>query len=183
MNRHTKKLASCVLATLAFAWVGAASARSFAELDAGVHATLKSFYAQNSANNELISKAAGVLVFPHVMKGAIGVGGRHGEGALLVHGNIVKRYEVTGASVGATIGVSDHSEMILFMTEDAREKFERSHGWTLGAEGGAAVAYKGADVVVDNETLQRPVLTFVMGEKGLIGDLSLQGSKISPIAE
>jgi lipid-binding SYLF domain-containing protein len=39
----------------------------------------------------------------------------------------------------------------------------------------------GAGGQYDTKTLQQPILGFVFGEKGLIGDLSLEGSKITKI--
>lgn len=169
------------LVGLVLAWSGSTFANSPAEIDDGVKATLQSFYSQNPGNHELAGKAAAVLVFPHVTKAGAGVGGLHGEGALLVDGKIVKHFEVSGASVGATLGVAEHSEVILFMTKDAREKFLRSKGWTVDADAGVAVASKGAGAEYDMETLRRPILSFVLGEKGLMGDLSLAGLRIKPL--
>ena len=181
MNRLANLLAKSAIVTLAFGWGPWASAMTTAEIDVGVEATLQKFYAESPSHHELVNKAAAVLVFPHVTKGGVGVGGEHGEGALLVRGEIVKHYQVTGASVGLTIGVAEHSEIILFMTNEARRKFEQSKGWTIGADAGVAVASKGAGLEYDNETLRRPVLSFVLGEHGLIGDLSLRGAKITPL--
>ena len=67
------------------------------------------------------------------------------------------------------------------MTQEARDKFELSKGWTIGADVGVAVASKGAGAQYDSETLQRPILAFVIGEHGLIGDVSLQGEKITRV--
>lgn len=182
MKRYGKMLIGVALAGLALSWGAWASASSTAEIDAGVQATLKTFYAQNTGHHELVDKAAAVLVFPHVTKAGIGVGGEHGEGALVVDGKIVRYFETNGASIGATLGVAEHAEVILFMTKEARADFERSKGWTVGADAGVAVASKGAGVAYDMETLRRPVLAFVLGEKGLMGDLSLAGSKITPVS-
>ena len=182
MKRYARMLIGVALAGLALSWGALASARNSAEIDAGVQATLQSFYAQHTGHHELVDKAAGVLVFPHVTKAGIGVGGQHGEGALLVNGKVVRYFQVNGASVGATLGVAEHSEVILFMTKEAREKFEHSKGWTVGADAGVAVASKGAGVAYDTETLRRPVLAFVLGEQGLMGDLSLAGLKITPVS-
>jgi lipid-binding SYLF domain-containing protein len=41
---------------------------------------------------------------------------------------------------------------------------------------------KGAGGTYDTQTLSKPVLAFVFAEKGLMGDASLQGAKISKIA-
>ena len=181
MNRIARQMTTMAIALLALAWGGFAAAASKAEINAGVDATLQAFYAQHTGNLELVNKAAAVLVFPHVTKAGLGVGGEHGEGALWIGGKVKKYYSVNGASIGATLGVAEHSEIILFMTADALKSFERSKGWTIGADAGVAVASKGAGVAYDNQTLLRPVLSFVMDEKGLIGDLSLAGAKVTPI--
>jgi len=44
-----------------------------------------------------------------------------------------------------------------------------------------AVLSKGAGGDYDTQTLQRPILGFVFGEKGLIGDVSLDGSKVTKL--
>ena len=183
MNSYASNVMGGVLVALTLSWAGAAAtaARSDAEVDANTQATLQSFSQRAPGNSELLNKAAGVLVFPNVTKAAVGVGGRHGDGELLVNGKIVNRYAVSGASIGASLGISEHSEIILFMTPEARDKFERSHGWTMDAEAGAALPTTGAEVQYDSATLRRPVISIVMGEHGLIGDLSLEGSKISQI--
>jgi lipid-binding SYLF domain-containing protein len=160
---------------------GAVAAVKDSDLSARVQATLENFYSQNPSHHELVDKAAGVLVFPEITKAGAGIGGERGRGALLVNGNEVGRYEIKGASVGATLGVAHRSELILFMTQEAREKFERSKGWTIGADVGVAVASKGAGGQYDTQTLQKPILTFVLNEHGLIGDVSLQGEKVTRV--
>jgi lipid-binding SYLF domain-containing protein len=174
---------SGVLVALTLTGAGVAAARSDAEVDANTQATLQSFSQRAPGNSDLLNKAAAVLVFPNVTKAAVGIGGRHGDGELLVNGKIVNRYALSGASIGASLGISKHSEIILFMTPEAANKFERSHGWTVDADAGAALPTRGAEVQVDSETLRRPVISVVMGEHGLIGDVSLEGSKISQLRE
>jgi lipid-binding SYLF domain-containing protein len=71
-------------------------------------------------------KAAGVLIFGRVTKGGIGVGGEFGEGVLRVQGRTVNYYSVASASVGLTLGVAKHREIILFMTQGALDRFTKS---------------------------------------------------------
>jgi len=162
---------------------GAIAAVQESELQARVQATLEDFYAQNPSHHELVDKAAAVLVFPDVTKAGVGVGAEGGRGALLVDGNEVGRYRIKGASVGATLGYANRSEVILFMTQEARDKFERSKGWTIGADVGVAVASKGAGGQYDTETLKRPILAFVLDEHGLMADVSLQGEKVTRVGQ
>jgi lipid-binding SYLF domain-containing protein len=80
-----------------------------------------------------------------------------------------------------TLGLSKHSEIIMFMTQDALDKFTASDGWSIGADAGITVISGGANGSIDTQTAQKPILGFIFADKGLIGDLSLEGSKITKI--
>ena len=152
-----------------------------AEIDERVQNTLTQFSQLNPTHQDLLRRAKGILLFPHVTKGGVGVAGEFGEGALRVNGQNVAYYSLSSASVGLTLGVAKHNEIIMFMTQDALDKFTSTKGWAVGADTGVAVLSKGAGGDYDTKTLQRPILGFVFGEKGLIGDASLDGSKITKI--
>jgi lipid-binding SYLF domain-containing protein len=151
------------------------------KIDERVQHTVTRFDQLNPTNQDLITRAKGVLVFPHVTKGGAGVAGEFGEGALLVNGQNAGYYSLSSASVGLTLGVAKHNEIIMFMTQDALDKFTATKGWAVGADTGIAVLSKGAGGDYDTKTLQRPILGFVFGEKGLIADVSLDGSKITQL--
>src|ERR1700690_1677428 len=152
-----------------------------AQIDERTHHTMQQFYQLNPAHRDLVARAKGVLVFPRITKGGVGVGGEFGEGALRIDGKNVSYYSVSGASVGVTLGLAHHKEIILFMTQEVLDKFMNSHGWAIGADTGGAVLSKGAGGEYDTQTLQRPILAFVFGEKGLIGDVSLEGTKVTKL--
>jgi lipid-binding SYLF domain-containing protein len=156
-------------------------AASKAEIDERVHVAMRQFYNLNPEHKDLVARAKGVLVFPHVTKGGVGVGGQFGEGALRIDGKDVAYYSISSASVGLTLGLAKHKEVILFMTQEALDKFTNGHGWSIGADTGIAMLSKGAGGHYDTQTLQRPILGFVFGEKGLIGDVSLDGSKVTKL--
>jgi lipid-binding SYLF domain-containing protein len=154
-----------------------------AALDKQIAATLDHFYVLSKDNQSLAQNAPAVLVFPSITKAGIGVGGEHGDGALLENGKTVGYYSISGASIGLTLGVSRHSEVILFNTPEARDKFVKGSDWSIGADTSVAVMKTGAGGVYDTQTLKKPVLAFVFGEKGLMGDASLKGAKISKIKQ
>lgn len=156
-------------------------AASKAEIDASADKALQHFYALNPRNRELADKAMGVLVFGKLTKGGAGVAGEFGEGVLRVKGKNVDYYNMASGSVGLTLGVAEHSEVILFMTQAALDKFTQSDGWSAGADASVAVVSKGASAEYDTKTLSKPVLGFIFDEKGLLGDLSFEGSKITKI--
>src|ERR1700683_2053926 len=156
-------------------------ARTKAEIGASADKAIARFYALNPKHKELADKAAGILIFGRVTKAGAGVAGEFGEGVLRVHGQTVDYYSVGSASVGLTLGVARHREIILFMTQDALDHFTNSKGWSAGGDSAVAVVSKGAGGQYDAATMGKPILGFVFGEKGLIGDLSLEGTKVTKI--
>jgi lipid-binding SYLF domain-containing protein len=152
-----------------------------AEIDASANSAITRFYALNPQNKQLAGKAAGTLVFGRVTKGGAGVAGEYGEGVLRVNGKTVDYYSTTSASVGLTLGVAQHSEVILFMTRDSLDKFTSSENWSAGADASFALVKQGSGGQYDTATLGKPILGFFFHEKGLLGDLSLEGSKITKV--
>jgi lipid-binding SYLF domain-containing protein len=68
------------------------------------------------------------------------------------------------------------------MTHAARDQFMNSKDWTIGVDAGVAIV-KGAGAQYDSETLRKPVVAFVFGEKGLIADVSLEGAKVTKLTQ
>ena len=182
MKSLASRIGTAAMLVLTASIATVALAVDTAALDKQVSATLDRFYALQPQNKGLVEGAAAVLVFPTVTKAGAGIGGEHGDGALLEQGKTVGYYSVSGASIGLTLGVSRHSEVMLFQTPAARDKFVNGKDWSIGADTSVAVAKKGAGGNYDNQTLSKPVIAFIFGEKGLMGDASLAGGKISKIA-
>jgi lipid-binding SYLF domain-containing protein len=176
-----KLFAASGLAAAALLMSAVSFGATSAEIDERVHVAMHQFYDLNPQHKDLVARAKGVLVFPRITKGGVGVGGEFGEGALRIDGKDVAYYSVSSASVGLTLGLAKHKEVILFMTQESLDKFTNSHGWTIGADTNVAVLSKGAGGDYDSKTLQRPILGFVFGEKGLLGDVSLEGAKITKL--
>jgi lipid-binding SYLF domain-containing protein len=174
-------LAASGLAMLALFMSVASFAEAKTKIDTAASEALTQFYKLNPSNEKLMQRAAGVLIFPEVTKAGAGVAGEHGNGVLQVKGKTVGYYSSTSASVGLTLGVGKRSEIIMFMTQDALDHFMTSKGWSIGADTGIAIAKTGAGGDYDSETLKKAIVGFVFGEKGLIADASLEGSKISKI--
>lgn len=171
-------LALVLLAVLK--WTTAA-AQTKAALDAEIPETVKQFNMLDPRHEELERRAAGMLVFPQITKGGIALASEYGEGALQIGGATVDYYSIASASVGLTAGMATHSEIVLFMTADALDKFRKSKGWSIGADTGVALISKGMANDYDSASMRKPILAFVFAEKGLIADLSVQGSKINRI--
>jgi lipid-binding SYLF domain-containing protein len=165
----------------ALAQPGAAGAASREEIDAEVQEAIENFYKHTSAGKRLAQKAAGMLVFPKVYKAGIGIGGEYGEGALLVRGRTVAYYNIAGASIGFQLGAQVKSQVILFMNERVLADFRRSKGWEAGVDGSVALATLGAGGEITTTTANQPIIGFIFSNKGLMYNLTFEGSKITRI--
>jgi lipid-binding SYLF domain-containing protein len=169
------------LASLLLLFATFASAASKDEINAEVRGALKNFQKQTSAGHELSKKAAGILVFPSVIKAGIGVGGEFGEGALQVGGKTVAYYNTASASIGFQLGAQARSQIVLFMNEKVLADFRKSKGWKAGVDGSVALATLGAGGAIDTETAKQPIIGFIFSNKGLMYNLTFEGPKITRI--
>lgn len=150
-------------------------------LDAQVNASLSKLYDTVPGSRELVAKSRGVLVFPAVVGASFGIGAEYGRGALRVGGRTEAYYSTTAGSIGFQAGAQSKAVIYLFTTQDALDKFRNSSGWTAGADATVAVANVGANGSVDTNTVQQPVVGFVLTNVGLEAGVSLQGAKITRI--
>jgi len=151
-------------------------------IDANVDSALARLYAQDPASREMISKARGVLVFPSIVAAGFVVGGSYGEGALRVHGRTAEYYSTAAGSVGLLAGAESKSVYLLFMTDEALAKFRASKGWTVGADASVTLLNVGASASVDSKTVQQEIVGYVLTNGGLMANVSLEGTKITPIS-
>ncbi|ACC75479.1 YSC84-related protein [Paraburkholderia phymatum] len=149
------------------------------EIDAKVRGTLSKLYSTVKGSKELVAKANGVLVFPSVIKVGFVAGGEYGEGSLHVGGKTVAYYKTISGSFGLQAGAQSKAIVFLFMTHDALSNFRNSKGWSVGGEGSVALLKVGANGEIDTTTATAPVEAIVMTNAGLMGDISLAGTKVS----
>jgi len=151
-------------------------------IDAAVDAALAQLYASDPASRELVAKSRGVLVFPSIVTAGFVVGGSYGQGALRVAGKTAQYYKTAAGSVGLLAGAESKAMYILFMTDEALAKFRASNGWTAGADASVAMMRTGASASVDSATVaQQAVIGYVLVKGGLMANLSLEGTKVSPL--
>jgi lipid-binding SYLF domain-containing protein len=157
------------------------AAASAAQLEYDSNETLHSFVRQVPGARELAGKAAGILVFPSVVKAGIGIGGEYGEGILLNQQKVVGYYNLVSASFGFQLGVQERSVIIMFMTQDALAGFDERAGWKVGVDGSVTIITVGVGGGIDTDKIVSPVIGFIIDQKGLMYNLTLEGSKISRI--
>jgi lipid-binding SYLF domain-containing protein len=164
--------------------IGASSAfaKSAQEIDVSVDVALDEFAQQVKGGKEFLASAKGVLVFPSVLKAGVGIGGEYGEGALRIGGKTVDYYSTAAASFGFQLGAQSKRVIIVFMQDDALKKFRESQGWEAGVDGSVALITLGAGGAIDTTNIKDPIIGFVFSNKGLMYNLTLEGSKYTKLA-
>ena len=158
-----------------------AQAATAKEIDVSVEVALDRFKNDVKGASEFLANAKGVLVIPNVIRIGFGLGGEYGEGALIVGGKTVDYYSTAAGSFGFQIGAQSKNIIIIFMDETALTKFRDGLGWRAGVDGSVALIDQGAGSSVDTNNLQHPIVGFVFGLKGLMVNLSLEGSKFTKL--
>lgn len=158
-------------------------AASATEINIGVKETLKRFRQEVSGGDEFLRQAKGVLVFPSVIKAGFGIGGEYGEGALQVGGKSIAYYSTAAASIGLQLGAQSKSVVLVFMTNEALKNFQASKGWKAGVDGSVAVIKWGVGEDINTIDIEDPIVGFVFSNKGLMYNLTLEGSKFTKIVK
>ncbi len=173
-------VAMLVIALVGFAGINELMAWSAKAIDASVDSALKKFE-ETKGSSTVIEKAKGILVFPTVFKAGFGIGGEYGEGALRIKGKTVDYYSTAAASIGFQIGAQKKTIIIAFMQADALNKFRNSSGWKIGADASVAVIAIGAGGAIDSASINEPIIAFVLDQKGLMYNITLEGAKITKL--
>jgi lipid-binding SYLF domain-containing protein len=161
----------------------ASLAASRQELDRDATRALKSLYAGSDAARLLRKNAKAVLVFPNIVKAGFMIGGQIGEGVLEKNGKPAGYYNSVAASYGLQAGVQRFGYALFFMNDKALKYLDSSGGWELGVGPSIVVVDKGAGKSMTSTTLTQDVYAFIFDQKGLMGGLGIQGSKITKISK
>ena len=158
-----------------------ARAATAAEINRDVKIALEKLYAKSSSAKTLGEKAKGILVFPGIIKAGFMVGGQFGEGALLRGGKTASYYNTLSASYGLQIGGQKYGYALFFMSDSAMSWLDKSDGWEIGTGPSIVVMDTGAASSATTTSLQSEIYAFFFDQKGLMGGLGLQGTKITKI--
>ena len=159
----------------------AAAAASAAKINQDAKSALEKLYAKSPQARTLGEKAKGILVFPSIVKGGFMVGGQFGEGALIKGGKWAAYYNTVSASYGLQIGLQKYGYALFFMNDSAMGWLDKSDGWELGTGPSIVVMDTGAASSATTTSLQSEIYAFFFDQKGLMGGLGLQGTKITKI--
>jgi lipid-binding SYLF domain-containing protein len=148
------------------------------ELDASAKTKLTQFKTETTGAEAVIANAKGVLVCPKITKGGFIVGVEGGDCVLYSGAALPLYYSTNSVKAGFLAGVQSYSMILVMNTDEALAKFTGGNReWEVGADASVAVAKMGAGGSLDTTNLKQAVVAFIFGEKGLMGDLSLEGSR------
>jgi lipid-binding SYLF domain-containing protein len=170
------------LIVLLSGWLsGPALAASAKEIDTGADEAIVKFEKEVKNGKSFLESSKGVMVFPTVIKGGAGFGGEYGEGALQIGGKTVDYYSTLQGSFGLQLGGEVKTVFVVFLEEEALKRFRAGEGWKAGVDGSVSLVTLGAGGSIDTHNLKDPIVGFVVGQKGLMYNLSFEGTKFTKL--
>jgi lipid-binding SYLF domain-containing protein len=161
--------------------IGVALAASASAIDRSATQSLSMLYKNTPGAKALGDKAVGVLVFPSIVKGGFIIAGQFGDGALRKNGKSVAYYRSLAASYGFQAGAQAFGYVLFFMDDASVKYLDNSDGWEIGTGPSLVVLDAGFGKNFSTTTLQKGVYAFIFDQKGLMGGVGIQGSKITKI--
>ena len=138
------------------------------ELDDDAAAALRSLYDGSPAARVLGEKAAGILVFPNIVKAGFLFGAQFGEGTRRrPEGRRRRLVRLPGGRAGVRV-------------RDVPDD-DRSGGWEVGVGPSIVVVDTGVARNLTTTTIQSDIYAFVFDQRGLMGGIGIQGSKITRV--
>jgi lipid-binding SYLF domain-containing protein len=159
----------------------AALAASASAIDRDARAALADLYKNTPGSKALADKAVAVLVFPSIVKGGFIFAGQFGDGALRRKGKTVAYYRSLAASYGFQAGIQAFGYVLFFMDNASLQYLDNSAGFELGVGPSLVVLDAGFGKNLSTTTLQSGVYAFIFDQKGLMGGMGIQGTKITKI--
>src|SRR5687768_1206551 len=158
-----------------------ALASSASEIDRTAGQALTTLYKNTPDAKTLADKAVAVLVFPKIVKGGFIIAGQFGDGALRKNGKTTAYYRSLAASYGFQAGAQAFGYVLFFMDDASVRYLDNSDGWEVGTGPSLVVLDAGFGKNLTTTTLQKGVYAFIFDQKGLMGGVGIQGSKITKI--
>jgi lipid-binding SYLF domain-containing protein len=179
--RLVSGLLALALATTSSLYAVPAFAASAAEIDKNASAVMGKLYEKHPEAKKLTAKAKAILIFPSVYKAGFMFGAQYGEGVLRRGNKSVGYYSTVAASYGLQAGAQAFGYALFFMNDAALSYLDKSGGFEVGVGPSIVVLDEGAAKSTTSSTLTQDIYALIFDQKGLMGGLGLQGSKISKI--
>lgn len=134
---------------------------------------------------DLLDKAECVIVFPSVVKAAIGIGGSYGRGAMTCRSgkdhtgawSAPAMYALEGASIGLQLGGAA-TDFVLLVMNDKGAKSVLTSNVKLGAGATAAAGPKGRSAEAATDIVMKAEILSYSRSRGVFAGVSLEGSTL-----
>jgi lipid-binding SYLF domain-containing protein len=181
-NFHKVVLVTAVALTLALPGLQAQAATA-EDLNQDARQALQTLYKAHPESELLSKNAKAVLVFPKIIKAGLVFGGSYGEGVMLRNGVSSGYYNSVSASWGWQAGAESYGYVVFLMNDKSLQYLEKSKGWEIGVGPTVVVVNEGAAKNVSSTTIKDDAYAYIFDQQGLMASLSIEGTKISPIAK
>ena len=136
---------------------------------------------------DLLDRAECVIVLPSVKKGAIGIGGSYGRGAMVCRSGehftgrwgSPAMYALEGVNFGFQLGGQATDFVLLVMNPRGADSL-MSNKVKLGADAAAAAGPKGRTATAATDAVMRAEILSYSRSRGLFAGVSLEGSTLRP---
>ncbi|HVW61415.1 MAG TPA: YSC84-related protein [Puia sp.] len=133
------------------------------------------FLKTDASMGNLFKNSYGYAILPNVGKGAVGVGGAAGKGAVYEKGKVVGTAQMVQVTVGAQAGGQAYREVVFFENKDAFDRF-RDDKIEFSGQASAIAVKSGAAA---NANYRNGVVVFSQEKGGLMLEASLGGQKFN----
>ena len=123
----------------------------------------------------LFNDSYGYAIFPNVGKGAIGIGGAAGNGAVYEKGKLTGMAKMIQITAGFQFGGQAYREVIFFENKDALDHF-KDNKLEFSGQTSAIAAKEGAAA---NVKYREGVMVFTQGKAGLMLEAAIGGQKFT----
>lgn len=176
MSRSTTASVSFLaLITLLGCSTAPRSAQGKSEIQTAAAFALEKAELNDASLARLLESSVGHAVFPSVGKGAVGVGGAYGKGVLYEGNRAVGYCDLKQASIGLQLGAQNYSEILVFSTQAALDRFKTGN-FAFDAQATAVALKRGAAA---NASFSDGVAVFTTDEAGLMFEAAVGGQKFS----
>lgn len=143
--------------------------------DEKAQAVIAKFKQEKPELAKFFNNARGYAVYPSVGKGAIGIGGAHGNGFVYEGGKLIGKSSLTQVTIGLQLGGQAYSEIVFLEDKAAMDSFKKGKIKLDGQASAVAVtARAGLDLAYRNG-----VAIVTMAKGGLMYEASVGGQEFS----
>ncbi|MFH1046545.1 MAG: lipid-binding SYLF domain-containing protein, partial [Candidatus Omnitrophota bacterium] len=138
-----------------------------------------------SIPTDLLSKCAGVAIFPYVLKGGFFVGARYGKGIVIAHDANSGKWKapafftIGGGSFGFQIGAQATDLILVIINKRGLEGLLQDK-FTLGADAEVAAGPVGRNASADTDLLMKAGIFSYSRTKGIFAGVSVEGAVLIP---